>query len=51
MDSIKKEYVIAGIIGGVTSLALAMIARRIIHKRCHGKWNRGPSQILKMQSD
>jgi 2-iminobutanoate/2-iminopropanoate deaminase len=56
MEGIKKEHVIAGVIGGVTSLALAMIARRVMRKAwkrggCGKKWGRGESKLLTMQSD
>jgi hypothetical protein len=33
MDSIKKEQVVAGVIGGVTALALAYITRRLVWRR------------------
>lgn len=57
MDSIKKEQVVAGVIGGVTALALAFITRRYVWRRwrkggCGGKggWRRGPAQISSMPS-
>jgi hypothetical protein len=57
MDSIKKEQVVAGVIGGVTALALAYITRRYVWRRWKkncggGKWGRrGPAQMTAMQSD
>jgi hypothetical protein len=56
MDSIKKEQVVAGVIGGVTALTLAYITRRFIWRRWRkngggGKWGRrGPAQMTAMQS-
>jgi 2-iminobutanoate/2-iminopropanoate deaminase len=54
MEGVKKEHIIAGVIGGVTSLALAMIARRLMWKawKKGGKrGGRGESKLLTMQSD
>jgi hypothetical protein len=44
MDSIKKEQVVAGVIGGFTALALAYIARKYVFRRKCGKEGRwGPA--------
>ncbi len=52
MESNKKELIIAGIIGGITSLAVSMFAKRLLWRRRWGKGHgRGGAQILKMQSD
>ena len=57
MDSIKKEQIVAGVIGGVTALTLAYITRRFIWRRWRkngggGKWGRrGPAQMTAMQSE
>ena len=54
--SVTKELVIAGVIGGITSLALAFAARKIM-RRSHckggrGKWGQwGQSKIVEMTSD
>jgi 2-iminobutanoate/2-iminopropanoate deaminase len=51
MDSIKKEQVVAGVIGGFTALALAYIARKYVFRRKWGKGGRwGPAQIITMPS-
>jgi len=57
MDSIKREQVVAGVIGGVTALTLAYITRRFIWRRWRkngggGRWGRrGPAQMTAMQSE
>ena len=46
MDGVRKEHVIAGVIGGITSLALAMVARKLIfakHRR-GGRWRKNHQQ-------
>lgn len=52
---IKKELVIAGLIGGITSLVLAYATKRVMWRRRCGKgkggrkW--GESQLVSMESD
>jgi len=36
MDKISKEHVIAGMIGGLTTLALSMVARKMFMRRFKG---------------
>lgn len=54
MDSIKKEQVVAGVIGGFTALALAFVTRKYVWRRWRkgcgkgGRW--GPAQVSSMPS-
>ena len=50
MDSINKESLIAGLIGGVTSLALAFAIRKAVFKHKRGKWmrNRPQAEVVTM---
>eukprot|EP00347_Sterkiella_histriomuscorum_P018346 403345857 len=53
MDKIKSEHVIAGVIGGVTSLALAFFARKMMFRHKRGgmrKFFQQP-EVITMQSD
>ena len=52
MENVRKELVIAGIVGGVTSLAVAFVARRFLWKRgCHGGRRWGEQKIVTMESE
>ena len=56
MEGTKKEIIIAGVVGGITSLLLAGLARRFIWGRGRkGGWQKrggpGEAKLLKMQSD
>jgi len=53
MDSIKKDQVVAGLIGGVTALTLAFVARKFMWRRWRkggkgGRW--GPATLTTMPS-
>ncbi|CDW85988.1 endoribonuclease l-psp [Stylonychia lemnae] len=50
---ISKDHFIAGVIGGVASLFLAMAARNVMFKHRRGKWmrNRQQSEVVTMNSD
>ena len=56
MDGVKKELVIAGVIGGVASLVMAGLARRFIWRAWKrgghgGRRGWGEAKLLTMQSD
>jgi hypothetical protein len=51
MDGVRKELVIAGIVGGVTSLFMAAVVRRFMWKRHNRGGKRGASELLTMLSD
>ena len=56
MEGTKKEIIIAGVVGGITSLVVAGLARRFFWHRWrkgggHKRGGRGEAQLLKMQSD
>lgn len=51
MDSISKEHVISGIIGGVTTLALAMLFKKATCKKGKGACPRVQGGIVTMESD
>lgn len=40
MDKISKEHVIAGVIGGFTSLVLAFALRKAMHGRKRGNFRK-----------
>ena len=53
MDSISKENIFAGVVGGVTSLFLAYALRKAVFQHRRGKWmrNRTPAEVVTMQSE
>ena len=51
MDGVKKELVIAGIVGGFTSILLGAAVRRFMWRRHCKNAKRGASELLTMQSD
>ena len=55
MDKISKDHFIAGAIGGVTALLMAMAVKRFLWRRrggkCGGKWRRPEATIVTMESE
>lgn len=49
MDSITKQHIISGVIGGVTTLVLAIGIRKLMWRR-HWK-RRGGSKVVTMQAE
>ena len=50
---IKKETIVAGVIGGITSLAILFAYRKLFHCKghCKGKGRWGGAEILNMESE
>ncbi len=51
MDSVSKQHIISGVIGGITALALAFVVRKAMWARRRGHCKRVQPAVITMESE